>query len=224
MVKISPGPLKTNVFYFSVAGPIMKKYRVAFIGAHPDDIERNAGGTVAILSQAGWEVELVSLTSGQKGSQGNPETRMSEFHEAAKMFGVKTVILDFEDTELIDDLASRLSLVAYLRRFRPHLVLMPYPERGAGCIYGNHGHPDHAVTGQITLNALPLANFSKVLPDLPPWHTELALYYLLPLGVVPDVFVPISQPMMDMALAAVDCHISQQGLYRGYGALHQEVG
>jgi LmbE family N-acetylglucosaminyl deacetylase len=40
-----------------------RPHEALFVGAHPDDIELGAGGTVARLTDAGWNVWLCILTS-----------------------------------------------------------------------------------------------------------------------------------------------------------------
>ena len=37
------------------------------VAAHPDDADFGAGGTAALLAQAGWEVRYLVVTDGSKG-------------------------------------------------------------------------------------------------------------------------------------------------------------
>jgi hypothetical protein len=69
------------------------------IGAHPDDNEFGAGGTIAKLAQQGWEITFIIATNGNKGSHdaGMSSYRLSELREheqraAANVLGVKRVI------------------------------------------------------------------------------------------------------------------------------------
>ena len=48
--------------------PLPIPERALAIGAHPDDIEFGAGGTLAAWAQAGCEVTVVVMTNGSKGS------------------------------------------------------------------------------------------------------------------------------------------------------------
>ena len=48
---------------------------VMALGAHPDDVEIGAGGTLAALSDAGCQVILVDLTDGEPTPHGDRETR-----------------------------------------------------------------------------------------------------------------------------------------------------
>ena len=70
------------------------------IGAHPDDIELGCGASLAKLSQEGFDIFAVVLTSGSKG---NPfdQNRLQETSQALNLLGVtKTFFLNFEDTKL----------------------------------------------------------------------------------------------------------------------------
>jgi ABC-type oligopeptide transport system substrate-binding subunit len=54
---------KENKRYSSSGG----KKKALVIGAHPDDPETGAGGTMILLKQAGYEVVSVYLTHGERG-------------------------------------------------------------------------------------------------------------------------------------------------------------
>ena len=61
---------------------------VAF-GAHPDDVELFAGGTVAKSVAQGMRVAIVDLTRGELGTRGTAETRSAEAAEAQAILGVE---------------------------------------------------------------------------------------------------------------------------------------
>ena len=70
------------------------------IGAHPDDIELGCGASLAKLSQEGFDIFAVVLTSGSKGNPFN-QNRFQETSKALNLLGVtKTFFLNFEDTKL----------------------------------------------------------------------------------------------------------------------------
>lgn len=72
-----------------------KNKNIMFIGAHPDDIEINAGGTIAKLSKNGENVLAFVCTCGK-----NTE-RVVEAKTALMTLGVKkSLICNFPDTEL----------------------------------------------------------------------------------------------------------------------------
>lgn len=57
------------------------------IGAHPDDIELGCGASLAKLSQEGFDIFAVVLSSGSKG---NPfdQNRLQETSQALNLLGV----------------------------------------------------------------------------------------------------------------------------------------
>src|SRR5919205_2760347 len=73
--------------------------RALVIGAHPDDNEFGAGGTVAKLAAQGGDITFIICTNGNKGSH-DPEMssyRLSEIREAeqraaAEAIGVEQVL------------------------------------------------------------------------------------------------------------------------------------
>jgi LmbE family N-acetylglucosaminyl deacetylase len=44
-----------------------QKLNVLFIGAHPDDCEIKAGGTIRLYCELGHNVRIVSVTNGNAG-------------------------------------------------------------------------------------------------------------------------------------------------------------
>ncbi len=72
------------------------RMRALVIGAHPDDNEFGAGGTVGKLTAQGWDVTFIIATNGNKGSHDpgmSPydlsETREAEQRAAAAVLGVQ---------------------------------------------------------------------------------------------------------------------------------------
>jgi LmbE family N-acetylglucosaminyl deacetylase len=69
------------------------------IGAHPDDIELGCGGLLLKAAKQGHNVSLYTLTRGS--ASGDPEKRVREQRESAKIIGARSLFIDnFEDTKL----------------------------------------------------------------------------------------------------------------------------
>ncbi len=124
------------------------KYKVDVLafGAHPDDVELSAGGTVAGLVKGGKTVAIVDFTRGESGSRGTPEQRLKEADKAAKILGVSyRENFRFPDTRLeLNEEVIQKTIVA-IRKYRPSAILMNPPfER----------HPDHEAAHQIVRNAM----------------------------------------------------------------------
>jgi N-acetylglucosamine malate deacetylase 1 len=161
----------------------MSKHVLA-IHAHPDDLEMLAGGTLALLSQKGHRVTMVTMTPGDKGSDRHiPEEigaiRKQEARNAAALIGAAYECAEFRDLAIFSDGPSRRRMVELLRRFRPDLVLTSAPADYL-C--------DHEATSMLVRDACfaaPARNYSTdaELPA-PPLADIPHLYYCAPVGGV----------------------------------------
>src|SRR5690606_158271 len=61
---------------------------VLAVGAHPDDVEIAAAGTLLLLAAAGRTISIVDVTRGEKGSRGTAADRAEEAAAAAARLGV----------------------------------------------------------------------------------------------------------------------------------------
>jgi len=205
--------------------------RVLAIGAHPDDAEYFAGGTLARLADAGAEVALVVCTDGARGGRGIDDVarvRAGEQARAAQIVGFREQVnLRRPDGELANDDRLRAELALAVRRERPELVLAHDP-RTLWNVYGGRAHPghsDHRAAGQAALDALyPRAaspNFyaeQLAEPGVEPWYPrEVWLFDT----AQPDLHIDVSATFA-RKLDALRAHVSQNrgdGLLRGARAL-----
>ncbi len=205
--------------------------RVLAIGAHPDDAEYFAGGTIARLADAGAHVALLVCTDGSRGGRDVEDVarvRAAEQTLAAQVLGFRAAAnLGRTDGELANDDALRAALALAVRRSRPELVLTHDP-RTLWNVYGGRAHPghsDHRAAGQGVLDALyPRAAspnfFVEQLrePGLAPWYPrEVWLFDT----AQPDVHVDV-RASFARKLDALRAHVSQNsgdGLIRGARSL-----
>jgi LmbE family N-acetylglucosaminyl deacetylase len=146
--------------------------RAMAVGAHPDDNEFAAFGTLAKLVRQGVDCTLVVVTNGNAGGEGDrtPEelarVRVEEQAEAARIIGVERIInLGYEDGYVTPSLDLRKDLTRVIRQQQPDLVISPNAVRNYGPIGGNH--PDHLAVGEATLAAIyPTARNPMAFPDL----------------------------------------------------------
>jgi bacillithiol biosynthesis deacetylase BshB1 len=118
---------------------------VLLFGAHPDDVEWGAGGTILKLRATGASFGVVDLTRGEMGSRGTSEERDKEAQAAASWMGARfRENLGLPDCGVIDSVENRQRIASVIRRYRPQLVLAPY---------WKDRHPDHAATGRLVRNA-----------------------------------------------------------------------
>ena len=71
---------------------------VLAIGAHPDDVEIGAGGTLLAHRAAGDTVAILTLSRGARG--GDQAMRARESQEAADVIGARLYLDDLEDTRI----------------------------------------------------------------------------------------------------------------------------
>ena len=162
------------------------RYDVVVFGAHPDDVELGAGGTVAKMVSQGLKVVMVDLTQGELGTRGTPETRHQEATSAAEFLGVeKRINLKLRDGFFQCDEASLLEVVKVIRRYRPKIVI-------ANAIEDRH--PDHGKGAELVIQASFLSGLVKcVTGEADEVHRPDAIYhYIQDYTRVPDVVVDIS--------------------------------
>jgi LmbE family N-acetylglucosaminyl deacetylase len=189
--------------------------RVMVVVAHPDDAEFSSAGTIARFTEAGYEVVIVQVTSGDKGtarrdisSADLASLREGEEKEAASRLGVKTVeFLRCGDGELVPDLSLREKIVRQIRKHRPDIVISHDPFRPYAL------HPDHRAVGTATVDSVyPTARDPLYFPEhleagLEPHKVaELWLYG----SESPDKFVDVSQTL-HRKVHALKAHESQVG-------------
>ena len=91
-------------------------------GAHPDDVELSAGGTLVKAAMQGKRTGIVDLTRGELGTRGSAELRAEEAAAAAKALGlVVRENLGLKDGMPEDEEKAILALIGALRR---HLSLI----------------------------------------------------------------------------------------------------
>ena len=144
-------------------------HRALAIGAHPDDIELNAGATLAKWAAAGCEVSLLVCTDGSKGTW-NPHAdlaelvavRQDEQRESARRLGAtgEVVFLGWIDGELESGPEPRRQVASWIRKLRPTVVLGHDPWRRWRL------HPDHRHAGWLTVDGIVAARDPHFFPEL----------------------------------------------------------
>jgi LmbE family N-acetylglucosaminyl deacetylase len=193
----------------------VRPHHAMVLVAHPDDGEFMCGGTVALLTRAGWTVDMLVATNGNKGtkdprrtSQDLAAVREEEQRQAAAILGAREpIFLGFGDGELRDDDELRGLVVRELRRLRPSLVITWDGFRPG------FNHRDHRNIGRATYDAIwPDSDDHLYFPEhrhegLEPHRPEMML---LAGTLDPDVYVDI-EPVLETKVAAVSEHVSQVG-------------
>jgi LmbE family N-acetylglucosaminyl deacetylase len=154
--------------------PLTPKVVLA-VGAHADDIDFGASGTVAKWAHDGAEVHYLVITDGSKGSADRTMTsekliavREQEQRDAVAALGAKEAhFLRYEDSMLEVTMALKKDIVRIIRQIRPDTVIVMDPTMVYLSELNFINHPDHRAAGQATLDAVfPLARDHLSFPDL----------------------------------------------------------
>ena len=200
-------------------GKSIREKIILAVGAHPDDIDFSASGTIAKWTKGGAKVHYLICTNGNKGSDDPKMThqklariRKKEQLAAAKILGVKKVyFLGYNDTQLENNISLREKIVKIIRKVRPNIVFTLDPTMIYSRKRGYINHSDHRACGQATLDAVfPLARDRLSFLH----HEKLGLkphkveeVYLFNFDD-PDTFVNITETM-NIKLKALRAHASQ---------------
>lgn len=150
------------------------------VAAHPDDVEFQAGATLARWAAGGCAVHHLILTDGSKGTW-DPATdpaalvaeREAEQRAAARRLGGAeghVRFLRWPDGELEAGLRQRAQVTAAIREVRPEVVLGHDPWRRYRL------HPDHRNAGWLVCDAVVAARDPLFFPELAtPSHRPRAL-------------------------------------------------
>jgi LmbE family N-acetylglucosaminyl deacetylase len=186
--------------------------RVLAVGAHPDDAEFTAGGSLARWAAEGWLTYLAVCTDGSKGRQDASEApaalagkRRAEQEAAARALNVRAMIwLGHPDGELARAVTLVEELALLIRTYQPNRLLAwdawrPYQL-----------HPDHRAAGLAAIDAVLAAGNPHFYPDqlvndLQPHRVEEV--YLFGADQA-DQWVDITATF-EQKMNAIECHRSQ---------------
>ena len=184
--------------------------RALAIGAHPDDVEFGAGGTLAKWVAAGCEITHLVCTDGSKGSWDPTDdvatlvaTRQEEQRAAARALGGtgSVVFLGWRDGELESGLRQRWEVCHWIRRLRPDVVLGHDPWKRYRL------HPDHRHAGYLAVEGIVAARDPHFFPEQKIEHHRPSALLLWEADE-PDHTEDISS-FLDAKLAALLEHRSQ---------------
>jgi LmbE family N-acetylglucosaminyl deacetylase len=189
--------------------------RYMLVVAHPDDAEFSSAGLMARLVDAGKDVTIVQVTSGDKGTPDadvQPETlvqrREAEELEAANRLGVaRVVFLRCTDGEVMPDLVLREKIVRRIREHRPDVIITHDPYRPYAL------HPDHRAVGFGAVDSVyPTARDPQYFPQhlkegLQPHKTAEIWFFN---AEHPDLWIDISD-VFDRKIDSLRAHVSQVG-------------
>ena len=167
--------------------------RLLAVGAHADDMDICAGGTIAKCARNGGQALMVDMAPPE-----GDEVRRAEALEAAAELGAERRWLgcELEPPWLVpDELAWKRELVTVVRQFMPNVVLTTN--------FNDH-HPDHRRVASCVIEVCTnLAARSDILSDFQPWSVPYESIYLGEEGttgplfpeVEPNTFIDVTEAM-----------------------------
>ena len=183
------------------------------IFAHPDDAELVCAGTLSLFKKAGWEVHIVTMAPGDKGTATLSREEISRIRkgEAAKsagLIGATYHCLGFEDLYILYNRESVNTTTGIIRKFKPSIVFTASPDDYM---------QDHELTASIVQAACFASGVKNMELDLPSFEPIPYLYYCDPMEgkdifgkpVIPSFYVDISQEI-DIKEKMLACHASQR--------------
>lgn len=183
---------------------------VIVFGAHPDDIEIGMAGTICRLAASGNQVYSCIATVPDER-----EGRVREAREAARILGIKEVILlPIKATQLGYNRISIGAVDAVIKQFRPHSVFTHWIE---------DSHQDHVNLTRCIVAATRKNNFNVYM------YEQTIPGGITPAGFRAQYLIDVSA-YIDRKMASIHAHGSQlkrngawwsegirgRAMYRGY--------
>ncbi|MED1745257.1 bacillithiol biosynthesis deacetylase BshB1 [Brevibacillus borstelensis] len=181
----------------------MDRVDILAIGAHPDDVEIGAAGTLLLATKRGERVGILDLTYAELSSNGTVERRQQEAAAADRALGGITRYnfgLPDRGLEAVKEEAISRT-VDLIRQIKPRVVLAPY---------WKDRHPDHESVSRIVREAVFSAGIRKYPAglSLPAYRPEKLLYYFINTTVTPNVVVDITSVYKEK-MDVLRCYRSQ---------------
>ncbi|MBO0340783.1 MAG: bacillithiol biosynthesis deacetylase BshB1 [Bacteroidota bacterium] len=167
------------------------KLDILVFGAHPDDAELGAGGTIAKEVSKGKKVGIVDLTRGELGTRGSAEIRDKEAAKAAEILGVAVrENMEFADGFFVNDKEHQLELIKIIRKYQPEIVL---------CNAVDDRHIDHGKGSKLVSDACFLSGLVKIDTKMDgddqwqeAWRPKLVYHFIQWKNLKPDFVVDVS--------------------------------
>ena len=197
-------------------GTTADKKKVLCVGGHPDDPESGCVGTLARLRNAGHEVTIIYLTTGEAGIPGKTHAeaaaiRKQEAINACKVLDAKPVFAGQIDGDSIMNNEWLLTLQQLIGNEKPDIVFTHWPV---------DQHKDHQVASLLTIQT-----WIRAAQKFPLYFFEVCTGEQT-LIFHPTDYVDISGTQ-EQKKKAVYCHTSQDppGIYDcGHAAMEEFRG
>ena len=167
---------------------VMKLDIMAF-GAHPDDVELSAAGTLINQVKLGHKCGIVDLTKGELGTRGTSDDRMKEAEIATQIMGIHVrENLGMSDGFFENDKENQLKIIEVIRKYQPEIIL---------CNAITDRHIDHGRGSKLVSDAAFLSGLVKIETKnngnpQEAWRPKAVYHYIQDRFLSPDFVVDIS--------------------------------
>lgn len=176
------------------------KLDILAFGAHPDDVEISASGTILKHIDLGYKCGVVDLTQGELGTRGSAKLRLEEAEKSKTILGLEArENLGFADGFFQNDKQHQLEIVKMIRKYQPEIVL-------ANSIHDRH--PDHGKGAKLVADACFLSGLVKVETGQEAWRPKAVYHYIQDEYIDPDLTVDIT-PYFDKKIESILAFSSQ---------------
>jgi len=150
-----------------------RKMNILALGAHPDDMEWHAGGTLALYARQGHRVFICHVSNGNKGSfrhtsEELARIRRKEAIAAARVIGAVSITCDVPDAEVAVTVENQYRIVEVIRQSQPDVVIATDP---------NDYHGDHRAVGEMAIHCTYVATCPLYKTKSPPTKKVPVLYF-----------------------------------------------
>lgn len=176
------------------------KLDILAFGAHPDDVEISASGTILKHIDLGYKCGIVDLTQGELGTRGSAELRLQEAEKSKGILGLEIrENLGFADGFFQNDKKRQLEIVKIIRKYQPEIVL-------ANSVYDRH--PDHGKGAKLVADACFLSGLIKIETGQDAWRPKAVYHYIQDEYIQPDLTIDIT-PYFDKKIESILAFSSQ---------------
>lgn len=178
-----------------------RKPVVMFIGAHPDDVELNCGGTLLKLVQSGSRVGIVDLTAGELSTRGSRTSRIRETSAASELMGLSfRENLKIRDGNIEINKTNREKIIKVIRKHKPEIVFAPFP---------NDRHPDHIYTGNLVRESVFYSGLAKIITGSLKAFRPRKLFFYRSAADIPVSFIFDVSDVFKKKLEVLKCYSTQ---------------
>ncbi|MEN6384527.1 MAG: PIG-L family deacetylase [Phycisphaerales bacterium] len=186
---------------------------LAFL-CHPDDCEFGCAGTLALLTQKGWQIHIATQTAGDCGSATHSREEISsirkkEAADAAANLNGQYHCNELEDVFVMYDKPSLIRTIAIIRKVRPAIVFTASPQD----YFIDHENTSHLVRTACFSCGIP----NVETPGIKAYDFVPYLYYadamegkdIFGKAIEPSTYVDITS-VIDIKEKMLCCHKSQR--------------